>query len=234
MSYCVNCGVELDKTCSVCPLCHTKVYNPKQPVDTDGLTPFPTISGSVEPVKRHEFMVLMTIIFLTTSVVCGLLNLFVFPAGRWSLYVIGGCGLFWIFLLPAFFPSKITFFFSSILDGISIALYVGGISALHPGNGWYLHMILPAIILATVLIQIFHLFSTKRKTSIIVKTAVLLGDIAVFCTVLELLIDFHLKKKLSLSWSAVVLACCAAIDVIIITIFFQKGLREELRKRMHF
>ena len=24
MSYCVNCGVELDKTCSVCPLCNTK------------------------------------------------------------------------------------------------------------------------------------------------------------------------------------------------------------------
>ena len=34
MSYCVNCGVELDKTCSVCPLCNTKVINPNQPVDT--------------------------------------------------------------------------------------------------------------------------------------------------------------------------------------------------------
>ncbi len=28
MSYCVNCGVELDKTCAVCPLCNTKVCNP--------------------------------------------------------------------------------------------------------------------------------------------------------------------------------------------------------------
>lgn len=30
MSYCVNCGVELDKTCSVCPLCNTKVINPNR------------------------------------------------------------------------------------------------------------------------------------------------------------------------------------------------------------
>lgn len=28
MSYCVNCGVELDATASFCPLCHTPVLNP--------------------------------------------------------------------------------------------------------------------------------------------------------------------------------------------------------------
>ena len=33
MSYCVNCGVELDATASFCPLCHTPVVNPNQPVD---------------------------------------------------------------------------------------------------------------------------------------------------------------------------------------------------------
>ena len=29
MSYCVNCGVELDATASFCPLCHTPVLNPE-------------------------------------------------------------------------------------------------------------------------------------------------------------------------------------------------------------
>ena len=43
MSYCVNCGVELDKTCSVCPLCNTKVINPNQPVNT--VSPKPKTAG---------------------------------------------------------------------------------------------------------------------------------------------------------------------------------------------
>ena len=33
MSYCVNCGVELDPSAGICPLCHTPVVNPGRPVD---------------------------------------------------------------------------------------------------------------------------------------------------------------------------------------------------------
>lgn len=29
MSYCVNCGVELDASAKICPLCNTPVINPK-------------------------------------------------------------------------------------------------------------------------------------------------------------------------------------------------------------
>ena len=29
MSYCVNCGVELDGSLQACPLCNTQVINPK-------------------------------------------------------------------------------------------------------------------------------------------------------------------------------------------------------------
>lgn len=30
MSYCVNCGVELEKGCPACPLCDTPVINPRE------------------------------------------------------------------------------------------------------------------------------------------------------------------------------------------------------------
>ena len=38
MSYCVNCGVELDATAKKCALCDTPVYNPAQKQET--LPPF--------------------------------------------------------------------------------------------------------------------------------------------------------------------------------------------------
>lgn len=97
MSYCVNCGVELDKTCEVCPLCNTKVVNPKQPPDTTAPKPFPSLEGHAEPVDRADITILMTVMLATTAVVCGLLNLFFFQYGSWSLYVIGICVVLWIF-----------------------------------------------------------------------------------------------------------------------------------------
>ena len=97
MSYCVNCGVELDKTCKVCPLCNTKVINPKQPPDTAAPKPFPSLEGHAEQVPRRDITILMTVILATTAVVCGLLNLFFFQFGSWSLYVIGICVVLCVF-----------------------------------------------------------------------------------------------------------------------------------------
>ena len=47
MSYCVNCGVELDGTAAFCPLCQAPVRNPYQPVDRDSPSPFPVEPSEV-------------------------------------------------------------------------------------------------------------------------------------------------------------------------------------------
>ena len=106
MSYCVNCGVELDKTCSVCPLCNTKVINPNQPVDTVSPKPYPVDKGYVDSGIRKETAILMAVCLATTAVVCGLLNLLFITFSHWSFYVIGTCIVLWIFCLPIFFPTK--------------------------------------------------------------------------------------------------------------------------------
>lgn len=234
MSYCVNCGVELDKTCSTCPLCHTPVHNPKLPVDTKSPKPFPVNKGSEEPIQRYEYTVLASIILVTIALVCFLTNKFVFKNGNWSLYISGLCAVLWIFLLPLFFPNAIHRCVSLILDGLSIAAYLGLIAWLHPGNGWYLDIAVPVTVLATVSIINFYVFTLRRPSSFIVKTALFFGTIAVLSAAVELLICFHYQQPLSLSWSAVVLACCVSIDVILITISFLKGVRAEFRRRMHF
>lgn len=59
MSYCVNCGVELDKTCAVCPLCNTPVYNPNQPVDVVSPKPYPDKKGTIETPDSKEFTILI-------------------------------------------------------------------------------------------------------------------------------------------------------------------------------
>lgn len=131
MSYCVNCGVELDKTCSVCPLCNTRVINPNQPVDTVSPKPYPVNKGYVDSGIRKETAILMAVCLATTAVVCGLLNLLFITFSHWSFYVIGICIVLWIFCLPVFFPTKTIFQITLLLDGLGIAMYFG-ISMRHP------------------------------------------------------------------------------------------------------
>lgn len=234
MSYCVNCGVELDKTLSECPLCHTKVYNPNQPVDTESPSLYPNRPGIADIDTNREFTILMTVIFGITSLVCGILNIFIFPFGKWSLYVINACIVFWIFLLPMFFPSKVNRYACLILDGLSVSAYIGVISYLHPGNGWYLHIALPLILLLTILFIGFAWLCASGHGSFLNKTIMFFADLGIFCSGLELFIRFHFKSKLTLTWSAVVLTSTFAVAIILFIISRQSGLRSEIRKRLHF
>lgn len=234
MSYCVNCGVELDKTCEKCPLCNTPVFNPNQPIDQISAPPFPVKKGIEEPEEHREFTVLMSIVLVTISIVCFILNHLIFEAGSWSFYVIGFCALLWIFLIPLFFPEQLPASLWLLLCGIGIALYLALISFLHPGKGWYFDIGLPITILATLETMVIHYFVFERKSSLLLRTGLFFASISILSVAIECLIERHFQVPLMLTWSAIVLACGVVIDIILITISYLKGVRTELQKRMHF
>ena len=234
MSYCVNCGVELDITAAACPLCNTKIYNPNQPTATDVPTPYATVKGYAEPVKMKEFTILMSIVLVVTSLVCFFLNQFVIQLGHWSYYVVGICAMLWVFMIPLFFPQKANIYVQLILNGISIALFLGMVSYLHPNNHWYQHIALPIVGLGTILLEIIFLFTIKLKSSMLIKAAISIAAIGVFCMAIELVIDLHMKGYFYLRWSAIVAACAFVIDIVLMTIYLLEGLRAEIRRRMHF
>ena len=97
MSYCVNCGVELDPSAKTCPLCGTPAWHP----ELDAPPYFPANSAAVQPASRREAAILLTAMLVSVSLCCGLLNLFL-PTNRpWSLYVIGAAVMLWVwFTLP--------------------------------------------------------------------------------------------------------------------------------------
>lgn len=233
MSYCVNCGVELDKTCAVCPLCNTRVINPNEPVDKTSPKPYPSRRGYADPVRRSDVTILMSVILGTTAAVCGLLNLFFFSESLWSAYVIGVCVVLWIFFLPAFFPGKCSVYLSLLLDGIVLAMYFGVIASLHPGRGWYPAIALPLIIICTLLILTAAFCLRRPKRSILSLAAVFTGETGLLTVCIELLIRHYLYGTTTLSWSAIVLTCCVIIDAALITILRRSRLREEIRRRMH-
>lgn len=232
MSYCVNCGVELHASCSICPLCHTEVHNPRQAVDLTSPTPYPSRRGNAAPAQKSDVMILISIVLAVTAGVCGLLNLLIFSGTYWSLYVIGGCVLLWIVCLPVFLPG-IGPYVSILLDGAGIALYFGLIACLHPGRGWYPGLALPLTALAAGMLLLFAVCVRQIHASILSRAALVFGEIGVYTAVVELLIDRFRQVSPGLTWSAIVLTCCVIIDAALITIIRRSRLREEVRRRMH-
>ena len=125
MSYCVNCGVELDETASFCPLCHTPVYNPNQPVNEAAPKPFPTERKEVPPSSKAPIAILISTVLASVAVCCGILNLFLKTQHTWSLYVIRR-GDYAVDLDRAPFapPQKDTFRLQLLADVLAIAVYV--------------------------------------------------------------------------------------------------------------
>ena len=231
MSYCVHCGVELDPTASVCPLCQTPVQDPAQPVDHVSPKPFPTRRGEVNPVSKWELTLLITTLLVSVSVVCGVLNIFLHPEHIWSLYIIGAALMLWLWFVPPLLDRKLLLPVRLLLDVAAVAIYVLLIAVANDGMKWYLHLALPIILTGGAFALALGAFLPKR--SILTTTTVLIGSSGLFCFFLELYLDRFLHQTWDPAWSLVVLAICVAVIVPLIIIRRVPSLREEARRRFH-
>ncbi len=235
MSYCVNCGVELEPSLKRCPLCNTPVLNPadigtpKEPFPS----PYPRRKGQVDTVKRTDIAILVSVVLVGTAIACGLLNLFIYQQSHWSFYIIGACILLWIFFTPVLIYSRLPVYFSILFDSAAVAAYIGIIAYEFPDAPWYPRLALPIVALATGLWLLCTFLRRKIFPSILELALVIVLELAAFCVGLELLIHNYLKEGLYISWSAIVLTCCAVIAAALFTIITRVRLREELRRRMH-
>ena len=99
MSYCVNCGVELEKSEKKCPLCGVEVINPAQPPEDK------------EPRQRHypnrieelsmninkQFAAALLSVFMVfAAAICCVCNIIIDKSITWSQYVIGAIFFTWV------------------------------------------------------------------------------------------------------------------------------------------
>lgn len=163
MSYCVNCGVELEQSAKECPLCNTPVLNPAERVrqgnqsgvkaGTEGKdnAAFPREKGQVETVKRKDLGLLLSMVILASVATCGILNLLVFNSSPWSLAVIGACVILWVFMIPAVIYTRLSVYVSLLLDGGAVALYLYMLTFLAGSSEWFFGLGLPITLLVTAI-----------------------------------------------------------------------------------
>ena len=235
MSYCVNCGVELDDSAKNCPLCGTPVINPAELEKIrEAQSPFPTKKGQVEAVKRKDLGILLTVMMLATAAICAALNRLVFKDSLWSLVVLGSCVMLWVIMVPFVINTKQSVYLSLLYDGASVVFLLYMIKLLVENDSWFAGLGLPLTVLVTAVIELFVFCVDRLPKSFLTVTLYLFTGIGILCLGIEILIDMYAVGGIALGWSAVVLTVCGVFDIAIITMLSRRRLRNSVQRRLHF
>lgn len=233
MSYCVNCGVELDQTAKFCPLCHVPVNNPAQPVDHTAPTPFPTERREVLPASKRELALLISAMLLSAALCCGLLNLILHPHLIWSLYVLGALAVVWVCFVPPLLRRGTPFYVQMGMDMLSVAVYILLIAWSVDGMAWYWYLAIPIILLLGGVFMILYFLLKKHRRSLLSSTATVLGVMGIFLIGVEFFIDQYLHQMWMPGWSLVVATICLSLLIPLLVVRWVPSLREEVRRRFH-
>ena len=187
----------------------------------------------MEKVKRTDLAILLIVLFGSTAVGCGLLNLFVYKGSLWSLYVIGACLVFLVFSIPIMVYRKLPYILMVLIDGCAVLFYLALVAWVNHGMDWYVQIAVPVILLGTVLVAVLLYVYQHVSRSILFMAMVVVIEMAVFCADIDLSVCYYLHEKFCLTWSAAVVVCAAIITVSLITVMRISRLREEVRRRMH-
>lgn len=234
MSYCVNCGVELDKTAHDCALCQTPVMNPRQPVDTFAPLPFPTVRREVPIVVRTGFAILISAMLLSVSVCCGILNLFFLrPDKPWCLYIIGAAIMLWIWFVPPLLWRAIPLLVRLFLDVAAVGIYVFLISLDLNGSRWFMGLAMPIILTSGAILLFMGLLLQNHKRSILTSITLMVGAVACIAMAIEYFLDRWFLPVWTPTWSIIVATICIALVIPLIIVRRVPTLREEVRRRFH-
>ena len=233
MSYCVQCGVELEQSARRCPLCGTPVNTPNCPPAPATEPFFPVRNEEVEPVSRRQLGLLLTAMLASVAICCGLLNLVLHRETWWFLFVAGAAVMLWVwFALPLLLP-KPAIWLRLILDVAAVGIYVYLIAIALGGMDWYVNLALPILLGAAIVLPLLSWLLWVRHCSILTSVILVLLSVGLLTVVVELFSDLYLHGAWGPGWSLVVMAVCVGLSVPLIVVQRVPALREEVRRRFH-
>ena len=235
MSYCVNCGLELNSNEKRCPLCSTPVINPNIDNKKIDLPPYPPKSEfMIERKIKHTTALLISVVLCVPLLVCPLCDFLVQGNIAWSLYAILGIVLGWILIVPPILMQHDVVIKCAWIDFLSIILFLYLINRIAPTSvDWFSTLSLPIICLLMIMFMLILVFCkvfNPRPVTIIALVIFMLG---IFTVMVDILTNIFIGKGMTVYWSLPVVIACTAITVLLLVISRLTKLKAAIRKRMH-
>lgn len=235
MSYCVNCGVELNSNEKRCPLCSTPVINPNIDDKKPDIQPYPNSSELIVEQKiKHTTALLITIILVVPLLVCPLCDYLVTGGITWSMVAISAIILGWLLIVPPILMRHNAVVKSAWLYFISIALYLYSINRIEtPQINWFERLAFPIICLIMLAFMLVTMLIKFTKIRPITTVAIITFLAGIFAFVVDILTNLFIGKGFSVYWSLPVIIACSALTLILLIISRLTKLKAAIKKRMH-
>jgi len=236
MSYCVNCGVELQKSEPRCPLCGTEVINPNELLEEKPMRPYPShvehLDKKVDQRYIASFISLLMLIPLFTTM---LANVLVSKELSWSYLVLGGeLVAFTVFLLPMI--ARMPKVLYMVIDAAAVSVLLLLIRVLTKSSwDWLLLLGLPITVLTAVMCWFFSLMaSPKCRIPVLVRFSFALACVGLLVVAIEFLIGLYQHAIAWPTWSLYVLFPCLVLASSLLILNRRARVKEEIRKRFYF
>lgn len=233
MSYCVNCGVELEASAKKCALCDTEVLNPKKAPEEKKLSLFADEEHHIpEGVSKKFVAYVVSMVMLIPSLVCVLANALFFPGTFWSLYIFTTGLLAWVVFVFPFFSKKKKPYLMWVFDTLAVAFY-GFFLFRMPGDesNIYFKVFLPIVVIISLQMLIFMLWAIGKKRHMILKLLHLFVDFAIFSLCCGLVISVGLGIKIASAIGMIIFVSCLCIIGFLAYCYKSKSMRKYLSKR---
>lgn len=236
MSYCVNCGVELDNSAKKCALCGTPVINPNKPNESDKAetTPFSNKSYVPAPINKRFIAFVISVIFIVPNLVCLLTNV-VFSSGTyWAAYVNSTSMLLWIsFVLPFLIkkPNPYALWGIDTASAVGYVYFIKLISKNVQSAEVFFSCALPIVITQAFFVLVFMLWLGKKRRHWVLKSIAALSDIGISFVVIFAFLDHVLKTGFLIYIGIIIFASCAVLIAFLIFCYVNKRVRRILQRK---
>lgn len=236
MSYCVNCGVELDKSAKKCALCGTRVINPNEPKKDveEAPTPFSETPFIPAPLKRRFVAYIITVVMLIPNIVCTLVNAAFFRKGFWSFYVSATCLLLWVVFVFPFYTKKLRPYLMWAFDTFSVCAYVFFFFAMGHDSGeksWYLSTALPIILSFSAVVLFYIFWCRRKKRHWVLKFMLITADAALISFAAGLILDVGYGLENAFPVGAIISVSCAVLVCFLAYCYRSRHMRAWLSKK---
>ena len=240
MIYCKNCGVELDKTLIVCPLCgthtadksiseaeHLQVQESKKADRL--LSDFQTLTKSE---RQKLFWQLSGIILISGMVVTVIIDLIINGDITWSKYSISAClALFINITLLVFFQKKLAIGLAGNFLSTSFLLVL--FDLFNKNIGWGTKMGIPLVLAFYLVVFILIGLVRRSKQRGINLIAYFLIASGILSLCVEGIIALQVHNRLIFHWSVIALASVLSVAAILLFIHYKLRKGTNLKRFFH-
>lgn len=229
MSYCVNCGVELEKGCPSCPLCDTPVINPREKTTGDEKSVYPENLSIPKSLSKKYWVFVLSLVLLIPNLVLIILNVLLFDSGVVK-YIVGASVVAWIwFLFPLLWKKPIPVILLAI-DALALLTYLDMFKVYGDDTGWFNAVAMPVVIALWAICNLFIFWLKKPRNKSLIAIAVL-GAVTVMSFVIEICMNMFYNGKLQIVISLVVAACSASLMIFFAFLYKSRRLQAWAKRK---